>query len=154
MIRIKDYEELLNTFRPIDQTLVERPDELKFPLVIRDYFAWTSVSGGSKVHLIFSDPLNRVPFGIVFRKDQSSGDGVARMCEWCHSIRTGDGVSLLTAAASSKRRVGIQLCSDLSCRDKAKEEPGIHDFPQLLRTPVQTRQIVRRMSDFAKKNLF
>ncbi len=156
MIRIFNEKELLDSFRPLDRDQVELPKDLKFPLGIQDYLAWVEPSG-ARVYLVLAEPENRHPLGVVFRRDQTSGPA-AMMCEWCHSVRAGDGVTLLTATASSHKRVGIPLCRDLSCKDKAllrvADAPGPHDFPETLNGPEKVRRIVARMSSFARRNLF
>jgi hypothetical protein len=60
----------------------------------------------------------------------------------------------MTATASSNRVVGVNLCRDLSCRANALEPPGIHDVPQPAHGRERVRRILRRMSEFAHRNLF
>src|SRR3954468_3575933 len=117
MIRIASENGLRESFRVMDRDQVILPEQLRFPLEIEDYLAWVEPSG-ARVYLLFDDRKRKLPLGIVFRRDQSAGGGSPRMCEWCHSIRSGDQVSLLTATANSQRRIGIQLCRDLSCKSK------------------------------------
>lgn len=153
MIRIASEKELLESFRLIDRAEVELPGNGRFPMVIRDYLAWSEPSG-NRLFLVLADRERQLPLGIVFRRDQSGGSGPARMCEWCHAVRSGDGVTLLTAASSSHRRVGLNLCRDLSCKDRLEEAPGVDDLPRLLSDQERLRRILRRMSAFARQNLY
>jgi hypothetical protein len=152
MIRIENEKQLLESFRPLERDEVILPFGIEFPLVVRDYHAWVEPSG-HRVFLVFSDAPRRPPLGIVFRRDQG-GAQAARMCEFCHSVRSGDGVTLLTASASANRRVGIQLCRDLNCKDRLEQEPGTSDFPRNAHPREQLRRIVSRMSEFARRQLF
>lgn len=153
MIRIASEKELLEVFRPIERDQVELPLGLEFPMGVKDYLAWTE-GAGARVFLVFEEPSTGKALGVVFRCDQSAGDS-ASMCEWCHAVRAGDGVKLLTAQAASNRRVGISLCRDLSCKDKAQADPGTDDMPLGPTTARErTRRILTRMSIFARRNLF
>jgi hypothetical protein len=71
-------------------------------------------------------------------------------------VRSSGGVGLLTAASSANRRVGIYLCRDLSCKEKAKAEPGADDMPEIPQSSEaeRVRLIVRRMTAFARRQLF
>src|SRR3712207_2313157 len=106
MIRIPSEKELLESFRLIDRDEVEVPKDLRFPIVVKDYLAWSEPSG-YRTYLVFGDGERRQPLGIVFRRDQLAGGASPQMCEWCHCVRGSDGVSMLSATASSKRRIGI-----------------------------------------------
>lgn len=153
MIRITSENELLDAFRPFERAEVELPRDLGFPMGIKDYLAWTE-GAGVRVYLVFEEPSTGKALGVVFRGDQPGGDSTS-MCEWCHSVRAGDGVKLLTAQAASNRRVGISLCRDLSCKEKAQGEPGPDDMPQGPTTARErTRRILARMAVFARRNLF
>jgi hypothetical protein len=152
MIRIHSEQELREAFRPLDREELALPQDLEFPFVVKDYFAWTEPSG-FRIYLVLADRLKRLPMGIVFRRDQSGGD-TPRMCEWCHSVRGGNAVTLLTAAASEKRRVGLHLCGDLSCKDRVDAAPGPDDVPQVLSGVARLRRITERMGDFARRTCF
>ena len=143
MIKIKSEQELLESFRLLDREEVILPQNMTFPFLVKDYLSWEEPSG-YRVYLIFNDHRRQVPFGVVFRRDQSKGGSAARMCDWCHSISGSDEVSLLSAAASPKRRVGIQLCRDLSCKNNF----------QSLGRGERINQIIHRMADFSRQNLF
>lgn len=129
------------------------PADLGFPLALKDYFAWTEPSG-HRVYLVFGDPTTGHPLGVVFQRTSTPADAPASMCQWCHAVRTGGGVSLLTAAAGRNRRVGVHLCSDLSCRDRAFGVPGRHDFNEGLSPQEKLQRLLRRMGDFAHGQLF
>jgi hypothetical protein len=156
MIRIASETELLDSFRALDRDEVELPDDLSFPVLVKDYLTWSD-PGGHRVYLVFSEPgadsRKRSALGIVFRRS-ASGSGPPQMCEWCHAVRGGDGVMLLTATASSQKRVGIHLCRDLSCKDKVEAAPGAHDFPESLSARDRTQRILQRMSQFARRAIF
>jgi len=156
MIRIASETELLDSFRTLDRDEVELPANFSFPMLVKDYLTWSD-PGGHRVYLVFSepgsDPKKRNSLGIVFRRS-SSGTVPPQMCEWCHSVRGGDGVMLLTATASTHKRVGIHLCRDLSCKDKAESAPGANDFPESLSARERTQRILQRMSQFARRAIF
>ncbi len=148
MIRIQNEQELRECFRPLDRGEVELPQGLEFPFIVRDYFSWTEPSG-FRVFLVMTDRTNRQGLGIVFRRDQSSND-MARMCDWCHSVSGGNSITLLTAASSERKRVGIHLCRDLGCKQKV--EALVDDG---ILTPYQRmRRITDRMVEFARKTCF
>jgi hypothetical protein len=154
MIRIASEKDLFDSFRPLDQGEVALPENLDFPLDLKDYLAWTEPSG-HRVFLLFTTPGRKAPLGIVFKRDSSAGSSMpASMCEWCHSVRAGDGVTLLTATASSRRTVGIYLCRDLSCKNKSETAPSPDDLPQSTSGNDRVRRIVQRMSEFATRNIF
>lgn len=152
MIRIASETELLDSFRSLDRDEVELSKDLSFPMLVKDYLTWSD-PGGHRVYLVFTEPGRKTPLGIVFRRS-SSGTVPPQMCEWCHSVRGGDGVRLLTATASSNKRVGLHLCSDLSCKNKVEEAPGANDFPETLSTRERTQRILQRMSQFARRAIF
>ncbi|MGZ3689784.1 MAG: FBP domain-containing protein [Bdellovibrionota bacterium] len=144
MFRITSEAELMNCFRPRDRDEVVVP-ERAFPLSVRDYLTWLEPSG-VRVYLVFRDPLGGALLGIVFRRDQGNAVEPA-MCEWCHSVRGGGSVGLLTARASSRRRIGISLCRDLSCAEKSET---YDDGSSRLRV----KKVIERMTLFARRNIF
>lgn len=152
MIRIASEEQLFNTFRETDRDQVQLPANFKFPMVVKDYLNWTEPSG-FRVYLVFEDPHTKAMTGVVFQRTQGAHD-VASMCQWCHSVRVGGSVSLLTAEASRTRRVGLHLCSNLNCKENTNSSPSIHDFSEGLSGFERTRRVLERMSDFTKRNLF
>ncbi len=156
MFKMNSSAELFDAFRPLDRAEVEAqdlPERLSFPLLVKDYIAWSEPSG-HRVFLVFAEKGQRQPLGIMFKRDTSGGAPIPRMCEWCHSVGGGAGVGLLTVSVSANRRIGIQLCRDLSCRQKAEGLPGADDFPQNLTTRERVWKITQRMSEFARRNLF
>ncbi|NOK01410.1 MULTISPECIES: FBP domain-containing protein [unclassified Myxococcus] len=120
MFRFENDRALIESFRPRDRRAIEMPPGITFPLFVRDYLAWTETSG-ARVYLIFSAPGSRKPIGIIFRRDSLGGEPVTRMCEWCHSYGSAHEVCLLTTAVDNKRRVGVNLCADLRCREKMED---------------------------------
>ena len=153
MFRIASEKELLESFRPLEREEVILSEPLRFPLFVKDYLTWIEPAG-NRVYLVFNDRNSGPPLGIVFRRDQSTGGTVGRMCEWCHSVGASDSVSLLTATVSSKRRVGIQLCRDLSCKEKMESNPVADDFSGSLTSRERVQKIVKKISLFARRELF
>jgi hypothetical protein len=149
MIRIDSAETLLSAFRPNDRTALELPEGMRFPFLIKDYVSWIEASG-ARVFVVFEDPVKSVPMGIAFRRD-AGGAVPPAICEWCHSARADQGVGLLTATASDKRRVGVHLCRDLACKVRMEEaaETGLGPSAR-----DRVRRVVERMSTFARQNLF
>lgn len=119
MFKLDSEEALLASFRPRDRKHVELTPDVKFPMFVRDYLAWTHPAGG-RVFLVFAVPEG-VPTGILF--DTNGGAApVPHMCDWCHSPGMGTQVGLLTAELNSKKRVGVQVCRDLGCNRKLEDE--------------------------------
>lgn len=152
LFKISNETELLDCFRPGDQKEVLVPQDLKFPVRVQDYLSWIEPSG-CRVYLIFRESVDSAPLGIVFRRDQDPGVS-AVMCEWCHSVRSGESVGLLTARASNKKRVGMNLCRDLSCKGKVTTAPAANDVVELIAPAEKMRRIIQRMSSFARRELF
>ncbi len=148
-------EKLLECFRDLDRDQVQLPHDMVFPLVVRDYLSWIEPSG-ARVYLVFDDPFSSLgPVGVVFKRTSSSGDSPAQMCQWCHSVRGGGRVGLLTATAGRKRRVGVYLCRDLDCREKIfGKRPDVNDLRESLGKSQRLDRVLEKMSDFARENLF
>jgi hypothetical protein len=71
------------------------------------------------------------------------------MCDWCHAYGSSDEIGLLTAEASSKRRVGVHLCLDLRCGEKLETAANLAG-----RNPrVLAGRLVERMVRFAQEGL-
>lgn len=153
MIRIANEEEMKQAFRPIDQGDVQLPSELLFPLLVRDYLAWVEPSG-HRAFLVFADPAKNSPRGIVFKRGHQSADAPPVMCDWCHSVRGKGAVGLLTVTVSPHHRIGLNLCRDLSCKEKLEKPPGANDLFESIPPDDKKRRLVERMSDFARRNLF
>ena len=154
MIRISSESELVESFRPIDRSLVLISSEILFPMLIKDYFAWIEPTG-SRTFLVLDDHRREKPLGIVFKISRGGEhDPTPKMCQWCHAVRGGDRVTTLSVQVSPRRRVGLHLCKDLSCKGKAHALPGPNDPPERLRADEKVMRVMARMSDFAYGNLF
>ncbi len=146
MFKLDDEKALLESFRTRDRKHVELPADLKFPIILRDYVAWAHPSGG-RLYLVFA-PAEGHPTGVVF--DTNGGGGqVPQLCAWCHSSAGAGGVAMLTATASNKKRVGVWVCGDLSCKAKVEEACNLAGRP--LHDALAT--LVARMSQFAAEAL-
>jgi hypothetical protein len=146
MFRLESEAALLNAFRPSDRKLVELQPGLKLPLFVRDYLAWTHPAGG-RAYVVFAVPEGS-PTGIVFDTN-GGGSSVPSMCDWCHFNGVGSQVGLLTARVNSKKRVGVHICSDLSCKQKLEDEAnrsGISALPLM-------KKLMERMGRFASEAL-
>lgn len=157
MLRIKDENEFLECFRPMEREEVQIPSDMLFPLLIRDYVAWMEPSG-HRTFLVFEELNRGQAKGIVFRRAQGAGapgEIPASMCDFCHSVRGGGRVGLLTAIVSPNKRIGVQACRDLSCKEHLrKPNPSPNDMRESFSTDDKERRILERMRDFARKHLF
>jgi hypothetical protein len=104
--------------------------------------------------LLFNDPKSNTLTGITFRRTHSTADAPAGMCDWCHSVRGGDSVGLMTVQVDKSKTIGLMLCRDLSCREKVTGKPDRNDIRESLSVDQKQRRILERMSEFARKNLF
>lgn len=153
MIRISSENELRAAFRPIDAKELFLPGDLSYPIVLRDYMAWIEPSG-HRVFLLFQDPNGLGARGIVFRRSHSSSSGTVQMCQWCHSVRGGNSVRLLTAANGTRKRIGMYLCQDLSCKEKVLGSPGVDDLREPYSRYEKLYRVLLKMSDFARQDLY
>lgn len=151
MITISSETELLESFRHLDRDEVTLPPNIRFPLELSDTFSWVEPSG-ARVYLLYNDGRGKLPKGIVFRRGPAGRAPV--MCQWCHAVEGGEGIGLLTATANSKSRVGLHLCRDLRCKEKASSIPGVHDLSEGLSGEEKIRKIMLRIDEFARKCLF
>ncbi len=145
MFNLESEEALIAAFRPKDSTWVELPPQLQLPMFVRDYLAWVHPAGG-RVYLVFAVP-GGVPTGIVL--EGNSGSAAPAMCDWCHCSSVGTGVGLLTAQLNAKKRVGVHVCSDLSCKKKLEEAAdriGRSVLPAM-------EKLIARMGRFASEAL-
>ncbi|MBL7715536.1 MAG: FBP domain-containing protein [Bdellovibrionales bacterium] len=118
LISISSEAELLNSFRPHDRKTVYVPRGWQFPISQNYYLAWVEPYG-VRTFLAFKEPQWKHLVGVSFRRDQQgSSVSAPGMCDWCHAHGTSDQIGLLTTRVSSNRRVGVNLCLDLSCIDK------------------------------------
>ena len=153
MIKIDNEQQLLQLFRPIDRDEVVVPAGQSYPIVIRDYHSWVEPSG-ARAFLVFQEPDGRSAAGVVFRRQHPVGDPVNNMCEWCHSVRSHQTIGLLTAKASKNRRVGLNVCRDLNCKEHVRARPGVNDLRESITPDQKIFKITHKMSDFARANLF
>ena len=147
MFKLDSEADLLAAFRPKDRKSVELASEVKLPLFVRDYVAWTHPAG-SWVFLVFAVP-GGVPIGITFQSNDGPTGSVPQMCDWCHTSGQGSQVTLLTAQRNAKKRVGAHVCSDLSCKQKLEEQAdrsGRSVLPAM-------QKLVEKMGRFAAEAL-
>lgn len=153
MFKINTEKELLESFREIDRDQVQFPADLSFPLGISNYHAWVEPSG-HRAFLVFEDSSNQKPLGVVFKRSGATPDYGPTMCDWCHSVRGRGKVSMMTAAVSSDRRVGVYLCADLKCGEQIAKPPGVNDLREGKDRGERIYELMSKMQEFAKKNLF
>lgn len=137
---------LLEAFRPRDRPSVELPPKAQYPLFVRDYLAWPHPSGGF-TYLLFA-VQGGAPTGVVFETNGAGASG-PQLCDWCHCPGSGTQVGTLTADRNSKKRVGVNVCVDLSCKGKLEElanRSGANVRPSL-------DKLVDRMGRFAAEGL-
>jgi hypothetical protein len=147
MFLLQSEKELVDCFFSQDQKKLDLPKGVKYPLVVRDYFAWSDTSS-HRVNVVFSEPDVRKPIGVVFERDRSGG-AVAAICDWCHSFGSSNQIGLMMVEASAKRRVGVHLCLDLSCREKIESDLSLSPVAAQQRI----RRVVERMSQFVRRIL-
>ncbi|MBI3543058.1 MAG: FBP domain-containing protein [Deltaproteobacteria bacterium] len=148
MFLFKTETDLRKSFLPRDERLLELPRGLKFPLMVRDYLAWNE-PGSSRVFLVFAEPDVRKPLGMVFERDSGGGPTPA-MCEWCHSMGTGNEIGVLLLDAGGGRKVGVHLCRGLECREKIERDTRLSPMA----TQKKLRRVVAQMSKLARRTLF
>jgi hypothetical protein len=147
MFKIESADALLATFRPKDRRAVELPADLSFPVLVADYLAWQHPAGG-RVFLVFAPPKGP-PIGVAFDSNGGGGAGVPHLCDWCHVSSPGTGVALLTATRTSTKRIGVNVCADLSCKVKIEEQANRLGTG----TRRQMEQLLERMARFAHEGL-
>ncbi|ATB32915.1 FBP domain-containing protein [Melittangium boletus] len=148
MFLIETEKDLLQAFRPRDREKVELPKGLKFPLFVRDYFSWVEPSG-TRVFLVCPSPDNKRPMGLAFRREPQGSSTPSQMCDWCHAYGSSNEIGLLSTDVNSKRRVGVNLCLDLRCKEKletAADLSGRH-FREAM------PPLMERMTRFAREAL-
>jgi hypothetical protein len=152
MIRIESDKKILEAFRDIDRDQVQLPSEIAYPFGLIDYYAWTEPSG-HRAYLLYNDGDNRL-LGVVFKRLNEPADAPIKMCSFCHSVRGGGRVGLLSVAASKNRIIGLHLCRDLSCKEKVQGSPKATDLPEKLEPNEKLKRVLSRMGDFLRTNLF
>lgn len=149
MFRIETEKELLSAFRSRDRKHVELPKGTHLPLFVRDYLAWVDPYG-VRVFLVFTAPGSTRLTGIAFRRDQQADKSLpSRVCDWCLSHGAADQIGLLTTDVDAKRRVGVNLCLDLRCREKLESAMNLAGRDLL----DATQKLLGRMSRFASEGL-
>lgn len=148
MFRIESEKELRDCFRPIDRDAIELTSEMKFPIYVRDYLSWVEPSG-ARTYLVYESPDSEKTFGIAFKRNPGR-PSPTNFCEWCHSVGASSEIGLLSADASDRRRVGINLCLDLSCVSKLEARSSLTGE----NSRHLARELVAKFSDFAKRTLF
>jgi hypothetical protein len=151
MSEITNEAALRGAFREVDREELDLTAEVRFPLEVDDCFLWCV---GPRVFLLFTPQPGIAPKGIVFNRNSAALPDAAAMCEWCHCVRGNGGVKLLTAHAARNRTVGLYLCADLSCVEKARELPGPDDLAEGLDPERKVKRILERISTFVMRRLF
>jgi hypothetical protein len=151
MEMVTSESELLRCFRDVDRDEVELSPDLAFPLAIEDALAWAV---GPRAFLVFRDRPGGPPRGIVFHRNPGPTPDVVAMCEWCHVVRGNGAVKLMSVAVGDRRRVGLYLCSDLSCVSRARELPGPDDVPDRVGSDERGERTLRRICTFASRRVF
>lgn len=147
MFTLDSKEALLEAFRPKDRSSVEVTQDLVLPLEVSDYVAWMHPSG-AYAYLVFSIP-GGVPTGVVFDVNGGADPTVPQMCDWCHQGGVGNGVALLTATLNAKKRVGVNVCADLSCKQKLEEAALLGGYS----ADRAVKKLLERMGRFASEAL-
>lgn len=148
MFLIRSEAELLDAFRSHDRKRLGLPKNLKYPLVVRDYFAWTE-PGSPRVQLVFVEPGVGKTIGLVFERSSSPSPSTGASCEWCHSFGSTNQIGMLTIEATARRTVGVNLCLDLSCRDKIETNTALSPVAAQKRG----REVIESMSRFVRRLL-
>jgi hypothetical protein len=151
MSTVTSESELRLCFREIDRGEVELPADLVFPFELDDVLAWAL---GPRAFLLFRDRPDARPRGIVFHRNPGAMPDVVALCEWCHAVRGNGAVKLMSVSTDDRRRIGLYLCSDLSCVSRAGELPGPDDLAERLDSQERKRRTLRRISEFASRRLF
>ncbi|WII71976.1 FBP domain-containing protein [Bdellovibrio sp. 22V] len=114
-------EELIQSFRPRDQKKLVLPDNLKFPMNVRSYFAWKEPSG-VYTYLVFKMPNWDLPRGVAFKRTAATGgEGVGGLCSWCHAYGTSEDIGFLSVIMDPNVSNSYILCQDLRCIEKIEE---------------------------------
>lgn len=151
MLRIQDRNELLSLFRDIDRDFVEVPKDMKFPLAVIDYLAWKE-SSGHRTYLVLEDKIGGRPFAMNFERTKNS-EAVPMMCNWCHAVRPASDVALMTVAVSKRKRVGLYLCSDLSCKSNLLDSPSVHDMRETLDKSEKIIRLAQKIHNFVNREI-
>ncbi|MBI5495110.1 MAG: FBP domain-containing protein [Deltaproteobacteria bacterium] len=120
LFRIDDEAALRAAFRPRDLRAWAPPARVAWPLLVRDCVSWADPVG-DHVCVVFQDPVSRQPLGISFQRESAAGATGSRLCDWCHAFGSVREIGLLMCERTSRRRIGVWLCRDLACADRAEE---------------------------------
>lgn len=115
-----DSNALMSCFRKKEQKKVILPQLMRENLSADYFFTWSEPSGVYQ-YLVFKAPSWDSPQGVVFRRSSGSSLSPARMCDWCHNYGASDQIGLLTTHVNSRISVGLMLCQDLGCIERAEE---------------------------------
>jgi len=149
MFRIDSEKDLLESFRPCDRGSVTSPENVTFPLFVRDYLTWTEPSG-VRTYLVYAGAESPAKtLGIAFRSDQGRS-AVSQHCEWCKSFGGSGEIGLLTAEASERKRVGIHLCRSLNCQEKLESRSNLSGE----NSRMLAKKLLTEISAFARRHLF
>jgi len=136
-VRLRE-PELLACFRKIDRREVELAPDLRLPLEVDDVFTWTV---GPRAFLVLRDPPDAAPRGIVFHRSPGVAAHIVAMCDWCRQSRGLGAIKLMSVAADRHRSIGVYVCSDLGCVERAR----------VAGDPAWIRRTLRRIGDFARR---
>ena len=156
MIRFSTPHDLLESFRTANRRLVEMPDSIAFPFILRDYISWNDPSR-RQTTVVFQTLLKSAPiaYGIVFKYASGQTEAPVQMCQWCHSVRRGPAVDLLTIDVGPKRRIGLYLCRTLDCKEHLSQRvTGTSDLHETIPGDENIKRLLERMTEFAQRNLF
>lgn len=152
MFKLSSEQELTRCFRDSDQDQIilteEIQNQLKESRLIIDYMRWIEPSG-ARAYLVFKGENFKAPLGIVFRRDQSLGPQSAAMCEWCHTVGSGNEIGMLTTTSQHRKRIGVSLCRDLRCADRIRSS----EFNSSASVQERIRRLVLKMTIFAQREL-
>jgi hypothetical protein len=107
-------------------------------MVVHDVFAW---SVGPRAFLLFRDGAEAPLRGLVFTRNAGVGAHQVAMCEWCRLSRGAGAIKLMSVAVTRRRSLGLFVCSDLDCLNRARDLPG-SDFGG---------SALRRIAEFARR---
>jgi len=151
MLRVSNQDELQNLFRDFEKDQVILPSNMSFPLAVSDYLAWKEPSG-HRTFLVVEDKVGDRPFGLIFERTKGT-ESVPMMCNWCHAVKPASDVALMTVAVDKRTRVGVYLCSDISCKDNILERPSIHDMRETLGKQEKLVRLQQKIQDFANHEI-
>jgi hypothetical protein len=141
MFALRSESDLVGCFRRIDRREVELAPDMKLPIVVHDVVAW---SVGPRAFLLFRDDPDAPPRGLVFTRNAGVMSHLSAMCEWCHVSRGAGAIKLMSVAVTRRRSLGVFVCSDLDCLNRARDLPGRDFGGETLR---RIRELAARVYD-------